>query len=185
VSVELALAGIDPTTFDADSVAAGIAEAAGVDASDVAVTVADLPVSTTLSLVGSTTLSAAQRTAMTAAITASLPSAAQAGAVVTLGTPVAVRRRLLDLTVPVSITGLGAAASTASAAATALSSSASLTAFASAGGATSASATAPGALAHARLLLHVSCSAAPAWFSCSERGAACVCPHRCVPWMQS
>jgi hypothetical protein len=82
---------------------------------------------------------------MTTANTASLPTAAQADAVVVLGTPVAVRRRLLDLTVPVTITGLGAAASTASAAATALSSSSSLAAFATAGGATSASATAPGA----------------------------------------
>jgi hypothetical protein len=180
VSVELALAGIDPATFDAADVASGIAEASGVDLADVVVTVEDLPVATTLSLVGSSTLSNAQRTSMATAITAALPSAAQAAAVVTIGTPTAVRRRLLDLTVPVTITGLGAASATATAASSALQSSSSLAAFATAGGATSASASVPGAhreqrscmMPDGRRLQALSLRAA-ARFACHMRCSAC------------
>ena len=136
VTTTLSLSGINPATFNPASVAAALAATAGVNAADVDVVVTDYPVSTTVSFggVSLTSLTAAATTAITAAIDANLPAAAM---VPTLGAVTAAGRRLrrlLDLSFPVSITGVGASTTLAAQTATAVTSPATLAAIATAAG---------------------------------------------------
>jgi hypothetical protein len=171
VRVSLSLDGIDPATFSAADAAAGIAAATGAAASDVAVIISDLPVSTTLSLSGGlTALDAGQTAALSAALTAAMPTQALR---VQVEPPLASgRRRLRAVDVSVRVTGLGADASLAAATSAALSDAASLAACAAAVGAPSASASTPVVAAVVAVSVRAASSASAAAVSASLGSAA-------------
>ena len=152
VSVGMTLAGVNPATFSPFSVAAGIAAAAGVNASDVEVTVNDLPVTTTLSLVGTSSLSSTAKSALVTSLKAAIAASIGANAPQTLAVALTSSRRrriLLDMTQPVTVNGLGSSTAAASATVSSLTNTATLSSAAAAAGATGATASAPGARTHA------------------------------------
>jgi hypothetical protein len=171
VTVGLSLSNINPATFDLTAVTAGLAAASGANASDVTVVINDFPVSTSLSLAGITALSTATLAAMRTSVGASLSVNASG---VALGTPSAVagRRRLLDLSVPLTVSGLGANASRASAVSSALTSTTALTAVAAAAGATSAAATTPVVTASLTVTVRAGSTAASSSISSALGNAA-------------
>jgi hypothetical protein len=144
----MSLASVNPATFTAANVAAGIAAAAGVNASDVQVTVNDLPVTTTLSLVGTSSLSSTAKSALVTSLKAAITASIGASAPQTLAVSLTSSRRrriLLDMTQPVTVSGLGSSTAAASATSSSLSNTATLSSAAAAAGATGATASAPGA----------------------------------------
>ena len=139
------LGAVNINTFSAKSIASALAAATNLPASWFSITVTDTPVSTSFTLsMNSITLTATQISAIQAAVSADLAQAGVAGANVTVGTPAAGRRRLLDVSVPVQISGLGAAGGSAAAAvSSALTSTTLAQSVAAAGNAANASATPP------------------------------------------
>jgi hypothetical protein len=148
VTLTLALDTIDVNAFSVGTIAAGLAAAASVNASQVIVVVTDLPVATTFTLVGLGALTSLQSTGIVAAVTAALPSAVQTTANVTVGGR---RRRLLDVSVPLTVSGLGASTAAASAVSSSLTAASTLQSVAGAGGASSASAAPPIVAARVRV----------------------------------
>jgi hypothetical protein len=110
VTVGVSLAGINVSTFSAASVASGIAAASGVSAASVQVSITDLPVTSTISVVGTsaTSLGVAQSALLRTAI--STKAAVRNATNIRFGAPGALaggRRRLLDYSVVVTVTGHG------------------------------------------------------------------------------
>ena len=141
VTTTLSLTGINLATFSPSSVAAALAAVAGINAADVDIVVTDYPVSTTVSFTGVslTSLTAAETAAITSAIDAKLPAVAMTpviGAVTPAG------RRLLDLSFPVTVTGVGASTTLAAQTQTAVTSAATLGAAATAANVPSSAVTA-------------------------------------------
>ena len=136
----------DATTTPASAagLAAALAASLGLSPEQVSVSVSDLIVSSTLSLGGLSDLSVAAAAALQASLSASLQAGgAPAAANLALGSPSAPARRLLDLSLPVTVDGLGVDAGVAAAAMTSLVEPGTLSAAAFAAGATSAATTAP------------------------------------------
>ena len=120
VSVALSLAGINPSTFTLASLVTGLAASVGADPSALNVTITDLPVSTTLTLAGSG-LTAISTSALAALKTSLATATGVPVSGITLGAVAAAgRRHLLDVSVPVTVSGLGGNIATASAVVTAL-----------------------------------------------------------------
>ena len=159
VTTTLSLTGINLATFSSASVATALANTAGVHASDITVTVTDFPVSTTVSFAGAglTSLTAAQVTGIEAAIDAKLPAAAMVPA---LGTVTPAGRRLLDLSVPVTVTAVGADPVLAAQTQTAVTNAATLGAAATAAGVPSNAVTATPATVSAVMTITVRAASA-------------------------
>jgi hypothetical protein len=151
ISASVSLLAIDPASFSIDSVSAALVAASGQEASTVSVAVADFPVSTTLSLSGGTALLSSDLSASLAvAVAAEMPTVLGANISVAVG-GVPARRRLLDVSVPVNVTGLGSSATAATAVSSALQAPNSLSRMATAAGATGARASAPVVTAQLRV----------------------------------
>jgi hypothetical protein len=153
ISASVSLLAIDPASFSIDSVAAAFVAASGQeDSSTVSVAVADFPVSTTLSLSGGTALLSSDLSASLAvAVAAEMPTVLGGNISVAVGGAPAARRRLLDVSVPVNVTGLGSSATAATAVSSALQAPDSLSRMATAAGATGARASIPVVTAQLRV----------------------------------
>jgi hypothetical protein len=158
ITSTLSLSGIDLTTFSTSNVAAALAATTGVNPADVDVVVTDYPITTTVSFAGvsQTSLSAAEITSITNAIDANLPTAM----VPTLGAVTPAGRRLLDLSFPVTITGVGADPTAAAAAQAAVTSPTTLGAAATAAGVPSTAVTATPATVSVTMTITVSAASA-------------------------
>ena len=159
VTTTLSLTGINLATFSFASVATALANAAGVHASDITVSITDFPVSTTVSFAGAglTSLTAAQVTGIEAAIDAKLPATAMVPA---LGTVTPAGRRLLDLSVPVTVTAVGTDPVLAAQTQTAITNAATLGAAATAAGVPSSAVTATPATVSAVMTITVRAASA-------------------------
>jgi hypothetical protein len=159
VTTTLSLSGIDLATFSSASVSTALANAAGVHASDITVSITDFPISTTVSFAGAglTSLTAAQVTGIEAAIDAKLPAAAMVPA---LGTVTPAGRRLLDLSVPVTVTAVGTDPVLAAQTQTAITNTATLGAAATAAGVPSTAVTATPATVSAVMTITVRAASA-------------------------
>ena len=133
ITTTLTISGINPATFSSANVAAALATHAGINPADIDVVVTDFPVTTTVSFngVALTSLTAAQMAGIETAIDTNLPATAMTPA---LGAVAAGRRRLLDLSFPVTVTGVGADPVLAAQTAAAIVSAATLGATATAAG---------------------------------------------------
>ena len=142
VRIQVALGAISPSRFNISALRAGFAAATGAKLADVVVIVNDLPVSTTVSFAGVNNLLLNQRDALRESVAA---AAGHSVADVTVGVPVssAAGRRLLGLSVPVTVSNVGNSSSAAVALSNTLTNLTTLTAVANATGATHAVATAP------------------------------------------
>ena len=112
VATTLSLSGIDLLTFKLSNVAAAIAATAGVTEAEVNVTVADYQASATYSFAGVAlrSLTPAQQAGVADAILAQLPSKAMKPTLGAVTPGDAGHRHLLDLSFPVTITGIGPSA---------------------------------------------------------------------------
>ena len=140
--VGLTLGGVNLSTFSATSVAAGIATSGGVSPAAVKVTVVDLTVSGSLKLTGINLLTPAQATSVQAEI--ALRTGNRPNLLVKMGTTATVAgRRLLDVSLPVTVTGHGSNTTDATNSQIQLQSALNLAAFALAGGASNATLDSP------------------------------------------
>ena len=135
--VGLTLGGVNLSTFSAASVAAGIATSGSVSPAAVKVTVVDLTVSGSLKLTGINSLTPAQTIAVQAEIASRTGN--RANLLVKMGTSASMAgRRLLDLSLPVTVTGHGSNTTDAANSQLQLQNALNLAAFAFAGGAANA-----------------------------------------------
>ena len=137
MAVGLTLGGVNLSTFSAASVAAGIATSGGVSPAAVKVTVVDLTVSGSLKLTGVNSLTPAQMAAVQAEV--ALRTGNRPNLLVKMGASATVAgRRLLDLSLPVTVTGHGSNTMAAANSQIQLQNALNLAAFAFAGGAANA-----------------------------------------------
>lgn len=157
VTVGLSLAGINLSTFSLASLVIGLAGTVGADSSALNVTITDLPVSTTLTLAGSG-LTSISTSALAALKTSLVTVTGVSESGITLGAvAVAGRRHLLDVSVPVTVSGLGGSIAAASAVVTALTSTSNLNSIAaSVPGSTSATPSTPSVSARVSVVVTTS-----------------------------
>jgi hypothetical protein len=137
ITINSTLPSIDVSTFDATSAAEALGLPPGTP-----ITIVDLPVSTTVRFAGVSSLSATQLSNAAAAVRDQLPDSIRQTARVT-ATVAPSRRRVLDVSVLVSVTNLGDSTTLAGSVAAAISELENVTTLLAAVGATSASQTPP------------------------------------------
>lgn len=159
VTTTLSLSGVNLATFSSASVATALANHASVHATDITVSITDFPITTTVSFAGAglTSLTAAQVTGITAAIDAKLPATAMVPA---LGSVTPAGRRLLDLSVPVTVTAVGSDPILAAQAQAAITNAATLGAAATAAGVPSTAVSATPATVSAVMTISVRAASA-------------------------
>ena len=159
VTTTLSLSGVNLATFSSASVATALANHASVHATDITVSITDFPITTTVSFAGAglTSLTAAQVTGITAAIDAKLPATAMVPA---LGSVTPAGRRLLDLSVPVTVTAVGSDPVLAAQAQAAITNAATLGAAATAAGVPSTAVSATPATVSAVMTISVRAASA-------------------------